>query len=101
MVAALVKGKRIEIENLNDLLEVVESSIREMESLVLFGDCEEPFEVGPAEILSDDEKDRLFLSTRGAWKGLVDTEQLKLDIYESRGQTPRSWMIAELDEDQE
>lgn len=95
MVAALVKGRRIHIHNLDDLLTVVESSIREKESLVLFGDHEERFEFPPITELTDEQNREALLATRGAWKGLVDGEQLKRDIYESRGQAGRSWMVSE------
>jgi len=46
MVAALVKGKRIEIENLDDLRKAVQTSIGDRESLVLFGEHQERLEVG-------------------------------------------------------
>ncbi len=101
MVAALVKGERIEIRDLDDLLEAVETSRRDGQSLVLLGEHEERLEVSPAEPLSPEEKQAKLLSLAGSWKGLVDTEELKRMIYESRGQRDRDWMIAESSSDDE
>ena len=93
MVAALIKGKRVEIHNLDDLLEIVESSRDEHELLILVGEGEERFEVAPSDTaesgtISREQLERA-MSAAGAWKDLVDTEQLKRDIYQSRGQAPR------------
>ena len=93
MVAALIKGKRIEIHNLDDLLKVVETSRKDHESLILIGEQEERLEVIPyhdeqSALVSGERLERALVAA-GAWKDLVDTEQLKRDIYESRGQAPR------------
>ena len=104
MVAALIKGKRIEIHNLGELLKVVQTSIEDNDSLVMIGDHEERIEVSPTPQISEAELHQkrrdAFEAAFGSWRGLVDTEQLKRDIYENRGQRPRNWTIAETDPDE-
>jgi hypothetical protein len=95
MVAALVHGKRKTIENLDDLVDVVTSSWQAREPLILIGNHDERYEFHPATELTDKQNREALLATRGSWKGLVDGEKLKRDIYASRGQTGRDWFIAE------
>ncbi len=101
MVTALVKGKRIEINNLDDLSKVVEESQIEREPLVLLGDNEAKFEIPPASKLTGEERLTALRSTYGSWKGLVDTELLKRNIYASRGQEGREWYVYENEDDGE
>lgn len=104
MATALVRGKHSEIRNLDDLLNAVETSIGGQVALVLIGDREERIEVSPSPQIPDEEllkrKRAAFEAAFGSWQGLVNTEQLKRDIYESRGQPPRDWTISETNSDE-
>jgi hypothetical protein len=100
MVAALVHGKRRTIESLNDLAEVVQSSLSAHESLIILGDRDERYEFRPDDAMTDEERRAAVIASFGVWKDLVDGEQLKRDIYASRGQRDRDWMIAETSEDE-
>jgi hypothetical protein len=101
MVTALVKEKKIEIKNLDDLASVVETTRQSHESLILIGDQDARVKVDPARTMTDEERRAAFEASYGAWKGLVDTEKLKRDIYASRGQRDRDWMIGEETDHQE
>jgi hypothetical protein len=91
MITALVKGKRIEIDNLDDLSRAVEESRIGQETLVLLDDSDEKFEIPPASKLTAEERRAALLATFGSLKGLVDAEEMKRQIYKSRGQTGRDW----------
>jgi hypothetical protein len=95
MVAALVQGRRIEIRDLDQLSELVEASRKARRPLVLVGEREERYEVAPADQVGlgipSLEQVRQAMAAAGSWKGNVDTERLKQEIAESRGQRARDW----------
>jgi len=98
MVTAIVKGKHVPINNLDELAEVVESSRRAHVPLRLLGFGGRVAEIAPGDPDSDTrawkptaEQIENALATAGSWRGLVDTDRLKEMIQSGKGQRPRDW----------
>ncbi|MEA2515366.1 MAG: hypothetical protein QOJ59_4855 [Thermomicrobiales bacterium] len=97
MVLAKLKDTTVEIKDIDDLLRVVKEARGQEEPLVIQDNGAEivvPASRHPSrrrrtleERANADEE--AFLSAAGSWKGLIDPEELKKQIYDARGQRPR------------
>ena len=95
LVTVLIKNKSIELRSIEELEELLASSSRSNESVILLDGHHRRFEVVPRIDIESwhptSEQVARFKSAAGGWKGLVDGEILKTQIRESRGQRSRDW----------
>ncbi len=95
MVTALIKDKSIEVRSIEQLEELLASSSRANEPVILLDEHRRRFEVVPQVDIKSwrptPEQIARFNAAAGGWKGLIDGEALKRQIRESRGQSARDW----------
>ena len=97
MAKELKELKVIDISNTPELLRLVEELIKGDEPRVLRRDSEDLAVLTPVKNLPKRRAKRArtkadheaFLSSAGSWKGIVDTDNLVADIYESRRRSSR------------
>lgn len=94
-----MKGKEstsVDVTNLPELLGLAEEVKRSNRRYVLIHENEELAVVTPAGRRKGDRggsslsAHEAFLASAGSWKGLVDTDALLSDIYESRSRSSRA-----------
>ncbi|MGH2534544.1 MAG: hypothetical protein ACRDJW_19945 [Thermomicrobiales bacterium] len=95
MVRVRRNDDTIDIENLDDLYRVVKEVRTDDEPLILvINGVEETISPAPKrqrrqrQITEEDYE--ATMSTFGAWKGLVDTDQMKQELYAARGSRRRT-----------
>lgn len=95
MVTARRHGKQVKVRNLADLQEIVRLALQDGEPLVLVSEHDEEIVFDPPNqhegrhaqlrIERENADRQAFLASAGGWQGLVDGEELKARIRESRG----------------